>query len=94
MVEIIGEGELAEAINFDGSTRGPQNIVGFVALVRLSFIDSQYLQLQNAHLLLSTCIFSKNNVLRHSLPFVPWESFRCPISVVGSIASSFGRIVT
>ncbi|GJJ73234.1 hypothetical protein EMPS_05592 [Entomortierella parvispora] len=35
MIEIIGEGALAEEINFDGTTRGPQNIFGFVALFAL-----------------------------------------------------------
>lgn len=53
MVEIIGEGALASEINFDGSTRGPQNIVGFVALVRPSFVNSPYPELRNIHLLLT-----------------------------------------
>ncbi|KAF9110885.1 hypothetical protein BGX27_005753 [Mortierella sp. AM989] len=35
MIHIIAEGELAEEINFDGETRGPQNILGFVALAAL-----------------------------------------------------------
>ncbi|KAF9346804.1 hypothetical protein BGX26_001680 [Mortierella sp. AD094] len=35
MVHIIAEGALAEEINFDGATRGPQNILGFIALAAL-----------------------------------------------------------
>ncbi|KAF9935356.1 ferric/cupric-chelate reductase [Linnemannia zychae] len=35
MVHLGIEGELAAEINFDGETRGPQNIIGFVALAAL-----------------------------------------------------------
>ncbi|KAG0244117.1 ferric/cupric-chelate reductase [Mortierella sp. GBA43] len=38
MVHFIAEGELSEEINFDGETRGPQNILGFVALVAMGIL--------------------------------------------------------
>ncbi|KAF9936956.1 ferric/cupric-chelate reductase, partial [Modicella reniformis] len=38
MVHFIAEGDVAAEINFDGETRGPQNILGFVALVAMGIL--------------------------------------------------------
>ncbi|KAI7816752.1 hypothetical protein BC939DRAFT_32425 [Gamsiella multidivaricata] len=47
MVHIIAEDALAEEINFDGETRGPQNILGFVALaavIALGILSIPYIR--------------------------------------------------